>query len=192
MSGAPEEGKSTTCLNTAAAFAFRGDRVLYLDADLRRTQAHKFFNCSNDVGLSNCLATGLGFSQAIQSHPDIHSLFLLPGGPRPPNPSELLGSRRFIELLNELRTHFDYILIDSPPALLVTDAQLISLLVDGFVLILRSNKTSKRLLVRCLSLMRSAKTPALGLVMNALNLRSAGYLGYGDCGVGGGYYVDEK
>ncbi len=192
MSGSPGEGKSTTCLNTAAAFAFQGDRVLYLDADLRRAQAHNVFKCSNEVGLSNCLASGLAFSQAIQSHPDIHSLFLLPGGPRPPNPSELLGSKRFIDLLAELRAHFDYILIDSPPALLVTDARLISLLVDGVVLILRSNRTSKRLLVRCLSLMRSAKTPALGIVMNALNLRSAGYSGYGYCGVGGGYYVDEK
>jgi capsular exopolysaccharide synthesis family protein len=192
MSGSPGEGKSTTCLNTAAAFALQGDRVLYLDADLRRAQAHRFFNCSNDIGLSNCLANGLPFPEALQPYPDIHSLFLLPAGPYPPNPSELLGSKRFAELLFELRAHFDYIFIDSPPVLLVTDAQLVSPLVDGYVLVLLSNKTSKRFLERCLSLMRTAKAPALGIVMNGLNLSSAGYSGYGYYGTGSGYYVDEK
>jgi capsular exopolysaccharide synthesis family protein len=189
MSGSPGEGKSTTCLNTAAAFALQGDRVLYLDADLRRAQAHRFFNCSNDAGLSNCLASGLAFPETLKPYSGIHSLFLLPAGPHPPNPSELPGSKRFAELLAELRTHFDYIFIDSPPVLLVTDAQLISPLVDGFVLVLRSNKTSKRFLERCLSLMHTAKAPALGIVMNALNLRSAGYSGYGDYGSGSGYYA---
>ena len=192
MSGSPGEGKSTTCLNTAAAFALQGDRVLYLDADLRRAQAHRFFNCSNGAGLSNCLASGLAFPEALKSYSGIQTLFLLPAGPHPPNPSELLGSKRFVELLAELRTHFDYIFIDSPPVLLVTDAQLISPLVDGFVLVLRSNKTSRRFLDRCLSLMRAAKAPALGIVMNAVNLRRAGYSGYGYYGSGSGYYVDEK
>jgi capsular exopolysaccharide synthesis family protein len=190
MSGSPEEGKSTTCLNTATAFALQGDRVLYLDADLRRAQAHRFFACSNDLGLSNCLTSGLPFPEALRPYPDIHSLFLLPAGPHPPNPSELLGSKRFAELLAKLRTHFDYILIDSPPVLLVTDAQLISQLADGYVLVLRSNRTSKRLLDRCLSLMRTAKVPALGIVMNALNRQSAEYSGYGSYGAGSGYYVD--
>jgi capsular exopolysaccharide synthesis family protein len=192
MSGSPGEGKSTTCLNTAAAFALQGDRVLCLDADLRHAQAHRFFNCSNKVGLSNCLASGIAFPKTLKPYPGIRSLFILPAGPHPPNPSELLGSKRFSELLSELRTHFDYIFIDSPPALLVTDAQLISPLVDGVVLVVRSNKTSKQLLERCLSLMRAAKAPALGIVMNALNLRSAGYEGYGHFGRGSSYYVDEK
>jgi succinoglycan biosynthesis transport protein ExoP len=192
MSGSPGEGKSTTCLNTAAAFALQGDRVLYLDADLRRAQAHRFFNCSNDVGLSNCLAGGLAFPETLKPYSGIHTLFLLPAGPHPPNPSELLGSKRFAELLAELRTHFDYIFIDSPPVLLVTDAQLISPLVDGVVLVLRSNKTSKRFLERCLSLMHTVKVPALGIVMNALNLRTVGYSGYQYYGSGSGYYVDEK
>jgi polysaccharide biosynthesis transport protein len=192
MSGSAEEGKSTTCLNTAAAFALQGDRVLYLDADMRRAEAHKFFNCTNEIGLSNCLASGLAFPEVLKSYPGMRSLFLLPAGPLPPNPSELLGSKRFAELLTELRVHFDYICIDSPPVLLVTDAQLISPLVDGYVLILRFNRTSERLLERCLSLMRTTKTTALGIVMNAVNIRVAGYSGNGYDGKRSGYYVDEK
>lgn len=192
MSGSPAEGKSTTCLNTAAAFAIQGDRVLYLDADLRRAQAHKYFNASNDVGLSNCLTSGLSFENAVKPHPDIGSLFLLPAGPHPPNPSELIGSKRFAELLGQLRTKFDYVFIDSPPVLLVTDAQLMSTLVDGYVLVLRSNRTTKRLLQRCLALMRASKALNLGLVVNAISAKSAAYSGYGYYGSGSGYYVEEK
>jgi capsular exopolysaccharide synthesis family protein len=192
MSGSPEEGKSTTCLNTAAAFAIRGDRVLYLDADLRRPQAHKAFNCSNDVGLSNCLTGELHYTKALKPYPELNSLFLLPAGPSPPNPSELLGSKRFSDLLDDLREHFDYVFIDSPPVLLVTDAQLLSSQVDGYVIVLRSSKTMKRALQRCLSLMRETGTPALGVVVNALNTTSAAYSGYGYYGKGGGYYVEER
>jgi capsular exopolysaccharide synthesis family protein len=192
MSGSPEEGKSTTCLNTAAAFAIRGDRVLYLDADLRRPQAHKAFNCSNEFGLSNCLTGGLHYTKVLKPYPELDSLFLLPAGPSPPNPSELLGSKRFSELLDDLREHFDYVFIDSPPVLLVTDAQLLSSLVDGYVVVLRSNKTMKRGLQRSLSLMRATGAPGLGIVVNALSTTSASYSGYGYYGKGSGYYVEER
>jgi polysaccharide biosynthesis transport protein len=192
MSGSPAEGKSTTCLNTAAAFAIQGDRVLYLDADLRRARAHIAFGCANDVGLSNCLTSGLPYEKALKQYPEIDSLFLLPAGPSPPNPSELLGSKRFVELLNELKDHFDYIFIDSPPVLLVTDAQVLSPLTDGYVLVLRSNKTTKRALQRSLALMQAPGAMALGIVVNALSLASAAYSGYGYYGKGGGYYVEER
>ena len=192
MSGSPTEGKTTTCLNAAAAFAVQGDRVLYLDADLRRAQAHNFFGCTNDVGLSNCLTSGMPYEQMLTSYPGIGSLFLLPAGPHPPNPSELIGSTRFVELLAELKKHFDYIFIDSPPVLLVTDAQLISSFVDGYVVVIRSNKTTKRALKRSLDLMRTPGSTALGIVMNALTAGSASYSGYGYYGKEGGYYVEEQ
>jgi capsular exopolysaccharide synthesis family protein len=192
MSGTPEEGKSTTCFNTAAAFAIQGDRVLHLDADLRRAQAHNFFGSKNDVGLSNCLTSGMPYTDVLKQHPEISSLYLLPAGPNPPNPAELLGSKRFASLLTELRKNFDYIFIDSPPVLLVTDAQLISKLVDGYVVVLRSNKTPKRSLQRALLLMRSSGALALGIVVNALDASSASYSGYGYYGRGSGYYVEEK
>lgn len=192
MSGSPGEGKSTTCFNAAAAFALQGDRVLYVDADLRRAQAHKLFNSSNDIGLSNCLTAGLPFQQALKPFPEIETLFLLPAGPLPPNPSELLGSRRFADLLTELRGCFEYIFIDSPPVLLVTDAQLISSLADGYVLVILSNKTSRRLLHRSLALMSASKAPVLGIVVNAINARFAAYSGYGYYGTGSDYYAEEK
>jgi succinoglycan biosynthesis transport protein ExoP len=192
MSGSPVEGKSTTCLNTAVAFALRGDKVLYLDADLRRPRAHTTFNCSNDVGLSNCLTGSLNFQSALKPHPDVETLFLLPAGPHPPNPSELLGSKRFAELIGELRQNFDYVFIDSPPVLLVTDAQLLSSVVDGYILVLRMNKTTKRALQRSLSLMKATGTSALGVVVNALSANSATYSSYGYYGKGSGYYADEQ
>jgi len=192
VSGSPGEGKSTTCLNAAAAFAAQGDRVLYLDADMRRSKGHTFFDCANDNGLSNCLASGLAFHNALHPHPALPTLFLLPAGPRPPNPSELLGSKRFAELLADLGTHFDYIFIDSPPVLLVTDAQLIAPLVDGCVLVVRAHKTLKRVLDRTLGLLRTAKTSTLGLVMNAFETRTAPYSAYGYRGEGSGYYAETQ
>jgi capsular exopolysaccharide synthesis family protein len=191
MSGSPEEGKSTTCLNTAAAFAIRGDRVLYLDADLRRPKAHTAFSCTNSVGLSNCLSGSMHYQDALQKFPDLDSLSLLPAGPHVPNPSELLGSKRFVDLLNEMRKNFDYVFIDSPPVLLVTDAQLLSSHIDGYVVVLRSNKTTRRALQRSLSLMKATGAPALGVVVNALNAHSGSYSGYGYYGKGSGYYVEE-
>jgi polysaccharide biosynthesis transport protein len=192
MSGSPSEGKSTTCLNTAVAFAMRGDRVLYLDADLRRPRAHITFGCANDSGLSNCLTGGMHFEDALKRHPEVENLFLLPAGPHPPNPSELLGSKRFADLMGELKQHFDYVFVDSPPVLLVTDAQLLSSVADGYVLVLRADKTTKRALQRSLALMRATGTSALGIVVNALDANSASYSGYGYYGKGNGYYVEEQ
>jgi len=192
MSGSAEEGKSTTCLNTAAAFALQGDRILYLDADLRRAKGHRFFGCTNEVGLSNCLAGGLAFPGALRSYPGIPSLFLLPAGHSAPNPSELLGSRRFADLLSELRTHFDYIFIDSPPVLLVTDAQLIAPHADGCVLVMRANRTLKRCLRRSLALMRASNASMLGAVMNAFKTQTAAYSAYGSYGKESDYYAENK
>lgn len=190
MSGSPAEGKSTTCLNTAAAFAIQGDRVLYIDADLRRPQAHMLFHCANDVGLSNCLTSGMPYREALKPFEGIDTLKLLPAGPHPPNPSELIGSKRFADLLAELKRDFDYVFIDSPPVLLVTDAQLLSSYVDGYVMVIRSNKTTKRALQRSLTLMHTGGAVPLGIVVNALSAALASYSGYGYYGKGGGYYVE--
>jgi len=191
-SGSPGEGKSTTCFNAAASFAIQGARVLYIDADLRRSTACKFFNCSNGVGLTNCLTSGVPYETALKQSSEIETLYLLPSGYTAPNPSELLGSARFASLLEELKKNFEYIFIDSPPVLLVTDAQLISPLVDGYVIILRSGKTTKRLLTRCLALLGASKTSALGIVLNGIDAKSSAYSGYGYYGKGSYYGNDEN
>jgi len=190
MSGLPMEGKSTTCLNTAAAFAIQGSKVLYIDADLRRAAAHVAFGCANEPGLSNCLTGGANYAEVLRVYPGIDSLFLLPAGPTPPNPSEMIGSERFAALLTELKKEFDYIFIDSPPVLFVTDAQLLSAHVDGYVLVTRSGKTTKRELQRSLGMMQTAGAVPLGIVVNALSTSMASYAGYGYYGKGGGYYAD--
>lgn len=192
MSGSPGEGKSTTCLNTAAAFAVQGDRVLYVDADMRHSRGQDYFHCANDAGLSNCLTSGMPFEKALRPYPGIDTLFLLPAGPYPPNPSELLGSKRFVDLLEELKTHFDYIFIDSPPILLVTDAQLLSLRADGIISVVRSKKTTKRALQRMLSMMRTPGALSLGIVVNALSASSASYSGYGYYGKESAKYVEGQ
>jgi succinoglycan biosynthesis transport protein ExoP len=192
MSGSPGEGKSTTCLNTAAAFAIRGDRVLFLDADLRKPHAHCLFGCANDVGLSSCLTSETDFREALQRHPNIESLKLLPAGPNAPNPAELLASRRFASLLEELRRHFDFIFIDSPPVLSISDALSIAPLADGNVLVLRSKRTSKRMLRGCLARMCASNSLPLGIVLNALDVRTAAYAGYGYGDTGRGYFAGEK
>jgi capsular exopolysaccharide synthesis family protein len=192
MSGSPGEGKSTTCLNTAAAFAVQGDRVLYVDADMRHSRGQDYFHCANDAGLSNCLTSGMPFEKALRPYPGIDTLFLLPAGPYPPNPSELLGSKRFVDLLEELKTHFDYIFIDSPPILLVTDAQLLSLRADGIISVVRSKKTTKRALQRMLSMMRTPGALSLGIVVNALSANSASYSGYGYYGKESAKYVEGQ
>ncbi|MFZ0337872.1 MAG: polysaccharide biosynthesis tyrosine autokinase [Terracidiphilus sp.] len=192
MSGSPGEGKSTTCLNTAAAFAIQGDKVLYIDADMRHSRAQDYFHCANNAGLSNCLTSGVPFEQVLHPYPGIDTLFLLPAGPSPPNPSELVGSRRFVDLLEELKTHFDYIFIDSPPILLVTDAQLLSLRTDGIIAVVRSKKTTKRALQRMLSIMRTPGASPLGIVVNALGSSSASYSGYGYYGKESERYVEGQ
>lgn len=192
MSGSPGEGKSTTCLNTAAAFAIQGDRVLYIDADMRHSRGQEFFHCANDAGLSNCLTSGMPFEKALHPYAGIDTLFLLPAGPHPPNPSELLGSKRFVDLLEELKAHFDYIFIDSPPILLVTDAQLLSLHADGVITVLRSKKTTKRALQRMLSIMRTPGATSLGIVVNAMSSSSASYSGYGYYGKESEKYVEGQ
>jgi capsular exopolysaccharide synthesis family protein len=179
MSGSPGEGKSTTCLNTAAAFAAQGDKVLYVDADMRHSRAQDYFHCANNAGLSNCLTSGMPFEKALHPYPGIDTLFLLPAGPSPPNPSELVGSKRFVDLLDELKMHFDYIFIDSPPILLVTDAQLLALRTDGVIAVVRCKKTTKRALQRMLSIMRTPGASPLGIVVNALSSSSSSYSGYG-------------
>jgi capsular exopolysaccharide synthesis family protein len=189
-SGAPSEGKSTTCLNTASAFAIQGDRVLFLDADLRRPGAQRLFNCSNDVGLSNYLTSARPIEGLIQTSSDIETLFIMTTGPTPPNPSELLGSKRFAELIGQLRTQFDYIFIDSPPALVVTDSQLIASVADGYIVVIRAGKTTKRLFQRTLALMGKVSSHDLGIVVNGADTRSASYYGYGYTYGKDSYYVD--
>ena len=179
VSGSPQEGKSTTCFNAAAAFAIQGSRVLYLDADLRRPVESRTCECSHDTGLTNYLTSTQPVAEVIHQSSEMETLFITPAGPVPPNPSELIGSRRFASLIADLRSQFDYIFIDSPPLLFVSDSQLLSSHSDGYLLVLRAGQTTKRVFWRTLSALTWWKTPPLGIVLNGVNTRSAEYAMYG-------------
>jgi capsular exopolysaccharide synthesis family protein len=169
------EGKSTLCFNTAVSFALQGKRVLIIDADMRRPRLHTLADCSNTVGLSGCLTSNLAAAEAIQPYRYLDNLHLLPSGITPPMPSELLGARRFAEVLDEVSKDYDFIAIDSPPVLLVTDAQIIASHVDGTLMIVHAAKTTKQTLRRVLARVAQTNTPILGFIMNAVDFRSAQY-----------------
>ena len=165
LSGSAGEGRSTTCLNTAAAFAAQGHRVLVIDADLRNS-AQACFGEQTGRGLSSCLQSGLPFISAIQQCPGMLALSLLPAGPAVENPAELLGSEGFSRGLEQMANEFDYLFVDSPPALSVTDARVIARAVDSAVLVVRACQTTSRNLQRMTEWLQGSSLP-VGVCLNA-------------------------
>ena len=135
-SATPNEGKSTTISNLAVVMAQAGHSVVLCDCDFRNPTQHKIFKLPNK-GLSNCVATGSDVMDIVQ-HTSIPNLYVLTSGPVAPNPSELLASQNMVDILNELKQHFDYVLIDTPPVMPVTDAAVVSGKVDGTILVIAS------------------------------------------------------
>ena len=178
-SALPQEGKSFLTSNLSVLIAATGSKLLIIDADLRRPNLHKLFELENVQGLSTVLAGIHEFDDCvIQTHvPNLHVML---AGPTPPNPAELLGSERMTELLDSI-TGYDMILIDSPPVNVVADPLMLSSLVDGVLVIIEANATSRSLVARTRDLLMEVNANVLGAVVNKLNVRRAGY-GY--------YYYD--
>ena len=167
LSAGAGEGKSTTTLNIAITFAQLGGKVLLVDADLRRSSIHKKLKLDNKDGLSNVL---VGFSEletAVHSIND--SLDVLTGGPLPPNPSELLGSKHFTEFVEKCREKYDYIFIDTPPINVVADALVIAPSTDGIVLVIRDAITPFDAFNHAVEAAKFANINILGTVMNGVN-----------------------
>lgn len=178
----PGEGKSTTVANLAVVFAQADKKVLIIDADLRKPTMHHFFSLSNRMGLTSVLTNRASLLDATNTTA-IPSLKVLTSGPIPPNPSELLGSKRMEALLQELRQQFDVILIDTPPSLAVADAQIMAKLVDGAVIVLHSGKVKREDGLKVKSNLELAKARILGVVLNNLdrkNMDSYYYYYYGE------------
>lgn len=167
------EGKTATASNLAVVLAQLGRPVLILDCDLRKPRLHQVFNVSNRLGLVNQL-TGTAEMDAVILPTEVPNLWVLPSGPTPPNPSELLSSERMRELLRTLRGRFDYVIIDTPPALAVTDSTLVGVLVDGVVLTLRSNKVTREEVRLVRDRLRKADVKILGAVLNRYRSLNAG------------------
>ncbi len=192
-SSQPAEGKSLTSLNLAYSMAQLNKKVLLIDADMRRSSIDSKLGMDPQPGLSNLLTDVNNSGGTIrQYHPsdDSYGFNVLVAGDVPPNPSELLNSERMNRLMAKLRTMFDFIIIDLPPVGAVTDAQTVSGLVDGMLVVLRQDHTSKYVLNDCISQLSLTNTKILGFVMNgaADNGKKSAYGKYGRYGAYGNYY----
>ena len=173
----PNEGKSTTIANLAVVLTQTGKSVLLIDCDMRNPTVHKNFKLSNKVGLSSCISMGTALADAVQAT-GIENLDALTGGVIPPNPSELLGSERMKALVEEAGELYDYVLIDTPPVLPVTDALIVSRITDGMILVIASGEVKVEMARDVKTQLVSAGANILGVVLNKVRSEHNGY-GYG-------------
>ncbi|GFN32774.1 CpsD/CapB family tyrosine-protein kinase [Paenibacillus xylaniclasticus] len=169
-SSGPGEGKSTTISNLAIAFAQTERRIVLIDADMRKPTMHHTFRASNRVGLSSMLTRQNQLQEVIQET-DVPNLYIITAGPIPPNPAEMLSSKRMTELLDLLRTQFDVILIDTPPLLAVTDAQLVASKSDGVILVMEYGSVKKEAAIKAKANLDTVNAKILGVVMNNVKRR---------------------
>ena len=176
-SATPNEGKSTTISNLAVVMAQAGHSVVLCDCDFRNPTQHKIFGLHNK-GLSNCVATGSNVMDIIQQT-SVPNLYVLTSGPVAPNPSELLASQNMVDILEELKQHFDYVLVDTPPVMPVTDAAVVSAKVDGTILVIASGAVSPSIAVEAKTRLEQAGAHLLGVVLNKVDVSGNSHYGYG-------------
>jgi polysaccharide biosynthesis transport protein len=191
-SARPQEGKTTTSINTAIVLAQKGVRVLLIDADLRRPSVHKTLGMGPRSGLSNVLTGSATVQQTITTSPILPNLLIMPAGTPPPNPAELLASSNMRDLIAELRQQFDHIVIDTPPTLSVTDAVVMSPRADATILVIRSGHTTKQALRRARDILTQVNAHVAGVLLNAVDLTSPDYYYYYEYqGKYGQYYQED-
>lgn len=198
---APSEGKSTVISNTAVTVAQSGKKVLLIDCDLRKPVIHKKFGLPNKRGLTNYLLGEFSIDEVIQTT-DVEKLSIITCGEIPPNPSEILTSQKYYDLIDSLKAKYDYIFIDAPPILVVTDAQIIASKVDGMLLVAEYGSTEKKVLEKAKECLDRVEGKCIGVIINQIPLKEMGYYGYGRYGKYGkygrygtysnGYYVSES
>jgi len=162
------EGKSTTITNLAVTIARQGQKVLLVDADLRKPTIHKIMEVKNQHGLTNLLTKKKNSKEAILPAPKVKNLYILPSGPIPPNPAELLGSKAMEDLILKLSEKYDFILFDTPPVLAVTDAQVLGSFCDGVVLVLKSHTVDRKDLIKTKELLDKTNINLIGAIFNGV------------------------
>ena len=181
-SSGPQEGKSTNVINLGIAMAQSGSRVLLVDTDMRRPRLHKAFGLSNDIGVSSLIVGERMPGLAVKST-EVPNLFLLPSGPIPPNPAELLHTEAFKTLLKDLSEQFDRVILDTPPIGAVADALVLSTHVDGVLLVLRAGQTRQERARRAVRALNDVNARIFGAVLNGINPHDRRY---------GEYYAEYK
>lgn len=186
-SAGPGEGKSTVASNLAVVMAEAGKKTLLIDCDLRKPTIHKAFNLSNSAGLSDLLAGKTVLEKTVQES-GIENLQVLTSGTRPPKPSELLSSSKMKKFIAVFRVMYDFVIIDTSPVLLVTDAQLLAECTDGYLLVLASGQVDKDAAAKAQSLLEKVDAKILGAVLNKFDSSKGGYYGY----YGKSYYSSNE
>lgn len=189
----PREGKTTTVMYLGTTMAQSGQRVLLIDTDMRRPRLHQSTGVSRTIGLSNLIIGDADYDDVVKTT-DVPNLYVLPCGPTPPNPAELLMSQRFTDVLSELGNRYDRILLDSPPVLAVTDAVVLSRTADGVILVAKCGKTSRDAVTGAARQLREVDARLVGVVLNELDLtdKQYGYYYYSYYGYGYGAGDDAR
>lgn len=173
-SASPNEGKSTITSNMAVVFAQEGKKVLLVDADMRKPTTHYTFKTSNAYGLTNVLTNQSTWQEVIIESP-IVGLDILPCGPIPPNPAELVGSQKMGKLIDELKQTYDLVIFDTPPILSVTDAQILSNKCDGAILVINSGTSEKDSVQKAAEALQNSKANVIGTILNNFKLTKDHY-----------------
>ena len=177
-SSGPSEGKTTTAVNLAVTMAQGGKRVLLVDSDLRKPSLHKIFGISEMVGASNLLVDqSMDVREAIHET-GIENLDVITCGPIPPNPSELLGSRRMKEIIERLHTDYDRVIFDTPPVMSVTDANVLGRMVEGVVLVVNSKISARKAVLGSKRALMEVGANVIGIALNQVDMRDRGYYSY--------------
>jgi tyrosine-protein kinase Etk/Wzc len=186
-SALPSEGKTTVTVNLGATLASLGSKVVIIDCDMRRPCCHRSTGVENKPGFVRCLTGHVELTDAILAVPGVPNLSVIPCGPIPPNPAEVLSSPLTADLLRRLRAEFEYVLLDSPPLLTVSDSRILATLTDAVVLVTRAYSTPFDLVRRARGLLYSSGARILGVALNGVNAYKQGGSGYGLYRYGYGY-----
>ena len=174
-STAPGEGKTLVATNLAVGLALAGQRVLLMDADMRRPRAHSVFAMPQEPGLSDLMIDQTKMVVDVVRKSNVPNLWVLPAGHLPPNPAELLTSRRFHRFLEKIRQQFDWVVVDSPPVMAVTDASILAHLAPGVLFVTAADVTNRPAAVRAMEQLAAAKAKLIGAVLNRADLKRNAY-----------------
>ncbi|MFN0171190.1 MAG: GumC family protein [Bryobacteraceae bacterium] len=190
-SALPREGKTTTTINLALTLANLGSRVVIVDCDMRRPNCHKLLKVRPPLGVIHYLTSQATLDEIIAKAPGIPNLHLIACGPIPPNPTELISQPLAATMIRQLRDRYDFVLIDSPPAMGVTDSRILATLADAVILVVRSHATARQLVRRTYDDFRQIGARVIGVVLNSADIRSSDYNYYGYYSYYKSYYIED-